>query len=224
VSNEELVPVFIPALVAILVNFEDQKGAPLTDAEVMRIRDEAAVIMAPLSVAASMVETRGYVDIDPENCWHDWQMARRNLGREPALDAGARIVLVNADDKAIKDSVLAARNSLARFRELISGFDKPWSPLVKMQLAEPGYSANMWLAVTQTTDAEFIAELFEIPRELQSFKIGDAFTVRDDDVLDWMINDAGTLHGGYSLRLHRERLPEAERGAFDHHIGVERYA
>lgn len=38
-DDEQLVPVFIPALGAILVMAEDQKGEPLTYDEVLTIRD-----------------------------------------------------------------------------------------------------------------------------------------------------------------------------------------
>ncbi|MFT3736646.1 MAG: DUF2314 domain-containing protein [Rhodocyclaceae bacterium] len=43
-TEEKLVPVFIPALVAILVNAEDKKGEPLSKEEVIAIRDDAAEI------------------------------------------------------------------------------------------------------------------------------------------------------------------------------------
>ena len=42
--------------------------------------------------------------------------------------------------------------------------------------------------------------------------------------LDWMVNDGGILHGGFSIRYQRSRLPESERSAYDAHIGVTEYA
>ena len=40
-SNEELVPLFIPALGTLLVSKEDMKGSPLDEDEVLAIRDGA---------------------------------------------------------------------------------------------------------------------------------------------------------------------------------------
>ncbi len=223
-TEEKLVPVFMPALVSLLVNMEDKKGSPLTLTEVLRLRDAAYVIMLPKSASEKMTESRGYQDIDPENAWYDWQMARRNMGREPELDAGARFAFMRSDDKAIDIAVCAARDSLARFRELIGTADTSAYPLVKVKLDQPGGRLFMWLMVTETFDAQFSAKLFEVPPGSTTFNIGDEFTVRDDDILDWMVNDDGTLYGGYSLRVQRQTMTDIEKRNFDKHVGVETYA
>ena len=80
-NNEELKPIPVPALVAVLINAEDKKGEPLTESEVIKIRDGAACIMMPLDVAATMEKSRGYADIDPENVWEQWQEFRVELDR-----------------------------------------------------------------------------------------------------------------------------------------------
>ena len=71
-SEDELVPVFIPNLGVLLLNLERQKGSPLTRDEVISIRDEAIVIMVRRSVAEHMADERGYDDLDPENCWEEF--------------------------------------------------------------------------------------------------------------------------------------------------------
>lgn len=69
----DLVPEFIPALIVVLTHAEQQKGAPLTEAEVLEIRDNATCMMSPRSMAQAMAEKRGYADLDPENVWAEWQ-------------------------------------------------------------------------------------------------------------------------------------------------------
>ena len=78
-TDEKLVPVPIPALVAVLLNLERQKGRPLTEAEVCEVRDKAACMMMPLSVRDRIAERRGYADIDPEHAWAEWQAIRPSL-------------------------------------------------------------------------------------------------------------------------------------------------
>jgi hypothetical protein len=53
-SDEPLIPVPVPALVALLLNLERKKGAPLTEAEVNDVRDKCACIMMPVSVVQKM--------------------------------------------------------------------------------------------------------------------------------------------------------------------------
>lgn len=82
-SEDELVPVFIPALVALLIRAEQLKGSPLTEAQVVAIRDNADCMMLPAATKADIEEERGYADIDPERCWEEWLLVRAET---PARD------------------------------------------------------------------------------------------------------------------------------------------
>jgi hypothetical protein len=79
--EEQLVPTPIPALVAILLNKEKEKGYPLTENEVLNIRDNAVCMMLPISAREKMEESRGYPDLNPEYVWEQWQQARIELNR-----------------------------------------------------------------------------------------------------------------------------------------------
>ena len=77
--DDPLVPVFIPALVSILLRAEREYGSPLSREQVLAIRDKCAVIMLPEKQAAMMAEQRGYDDIDPEQAWEQWQEVRQQF-------------------------------------------------------------------------------------------------------------------------------------------------
>jgi hypothetical protein len=77
--QEPLIPVFVPALAVLLFHSEKQQGAPLTHEQVLAIRDKGVCIMLRGSEAAAMAKARGYVDIDPEHVWEEWQIAREQL-------------------------------------------------------------------------------------------------------------------------------------------------
>ncbi|WP_337022482.1 MULTISPECIES: hypothetical protein [unclassified Pantoea] len=64
--------VFVPPLIALLLSKEKEKGTSLTEEEVLTIRDNATAIAVDNDVAASMAQSRGYRDINPENCWEAW--------------------------------------------------------------------------------------------------------------------------------------------------------
>ena len=85
-ADEPLVVVFVPALVAVLQHEETNKGEPLTEEEVMAIRDNAVCITVRHSQARAMESKRGYPDIDPDNVWEEWQAVRSELmpGHEQA--------------------------------------------------------------------------------------------------------------------------------------------
>jgi uncharacterized protein YegJ (DUF2314 family) len=63
-----------------------------------------------------------------------------------------------------------------------------------------------------------------LPGNFTQFSVGQKIRVQDADVMDWMILDQDTLHGGYSLRYSRAKLDEAGKARFDSHVGVRVYA
>ncbi len=64
--------VFIPALIVVLIDKEQDIGRELTRDEVESIRDGATAIRLPVEAAEDIIRERGYRDIDPENVWREW--------------------------------------------------------------------------------------------------------------------------------------------------------
>ncbi|MCB4794539.1 hypothetical protein LGR51_08485 [Pseudomonas sp. NP21570] len=78
-NDQDLCLVFIPALVTLLYKAEKDKGSPLTENEVIKIRDSATCMAVQFSAALEMEEKRGYPDIVAEEAWSEWQAARKEL-------------------------------------------------------------------------------------------------------------------------------------------------
>ncbi|WP_311969634.1 hypothetical protein [Pseudomonas baltica] len=78
-STDPLCLVFIPPLVCLLKAAEDRKGTPLSEVEVLEIRDHATATAVPFSAAFALEKERGYRDIVPEECWKEWQRIRSFL-------------------------------------------------------------------------------------------------------------------------------------------------
>lgn len=224
-ESQDLVPYFIPSLSAILVNAEDKKGSPLEYDEVIRIRDKSTCIMMDLADARKMDESRGYVDIDPENIWYAWQMLRREMGRKPDLGPGPSFAQINSSSDEYQKTIKEARNSLPDFRAMLPPDGSPrFEAMVKLRLSDGDNSAFMWLANTRLDGDGFVAEIFEVPKFLGNIEVGQAFNISVDELVDWMVNEGGILYGGFSLRLHRSTLSRNEQKAFDEHVGVSKYA
>jgi len=76
-ETDPMIPVYIPSLVSVLRSREKAKGSPLTEAEVLEVRDTAVCMRLRLTEAAKLAKSRGYDDLDPEECWEEWQRARK---------------------------------------------------------------------------------------------------------------------------------------------------
>ncbi len=86
--DDQLIPVPIPPLADLLAQAEKLKGSRLVESEVLRIRDKAICMMLRKKHAQQMAESRGYRDVNPENCWADWHRLRVRMtgqGYEPKI-------------------------------------------------------------------------------------------------------------------------------------------
>ena len=81
-SDSETKLCIIPSLVALLLAAERDKGRPLSEDEVLAIRDQSECIALDPDAHKAVVDERGYEDLDPERCWEQWQVARVELGCE----------------------------------------------------------------------------------------------------------------------------------------------
>lgn len=77
---EPTIPVFLNPLVMLLAARERQKGSPLTEVEVLEVRDGAACTQMPLSQAerfyAALDAQMPIPRLNPERVWDQWQAAR----------------------------------------------------------------------------------------------------------------------------------------------------
>lgn len=78
-ESDEVIIVHVPSLVATLLDAERRKGSPLTEAEVIDIRDNSPARAIRPEELQALVERRGYEDIDPEDCWAAWCAIRDTL-------------------------------------------------------------------------------------------------------------------------------------------------
>jgi hypothetical protein len=72
----ELRPVFIPALVALLLALEKKNGKPLTREQVQQATGRGACIMMEQADAQVLERSRGYADLEPELAWEQWSEFR----------------------------------------------------------------------------------------------------------------------------------------------------
>lgn len=81
INSEQLCIIFTPSLASILWNAKQSKGEPLSEEEVLQIRDKSITMTVSISIAQELAESRGYTDINPDNAWEEWQDLRQELDR-----------------------------------------------------------------------------------------------------------------------------------------------
>jgi uncharacterized protein YegJ (DUF2314 family) len=84
----------------------------------------------------------------------------------------------------------------------------------------------LWLSGVHYHAAErvFSGTFFEVPPAFQKWhQVGQRLAFQAEDIFDWMVLESGHLYGGFTLRVAREKLPEAERDSYDRYVGVSVY-
>lgn len=75
----ELEPVFMPAL-RVMLEAVEAKNGPLTQEQVLTLRDRSPCITMDRRDAQALERKRGYADLDPELAWEQWQALREARG------------------------------------------------------------------------------------------------------------------------------------------------
>lgn len=143
-------------------------------------------------------------------------------------------VRVHDQDEEMMHAHARASASLDQF---VTHLQRPGSHIcaAKLRLNDPASSerlgeqrfVNLWLAPIQQDSLRnvFRGQFFEVPKELaQWYRVGQVRQFTRDDIVDWFVNDAGLMHGAFTLRVVRERLAESKRAEFDRHTGVVQWA
>lgn len=92
---------------------------------------------------------------------------------------------------------------------------------IKVKIEDGDQVEHIWL---DDPDFDNDGNLFGIvgntPVNVNNVKLGQHIGIEKSLVSDWMIVEQGRLIGGYTIRAIRDRIPEAEKKAFDDSIGM----
>lgn len=133
----------------------------------------------------------------------------------PALTTGAA-------DLAWRDAVAGAQRSLPAFRgrlEKETGLDTVYG--VRVALKQGTGEGTEWLESVEFR-GDKVSGIVDGHATVPTVK-GPPWLVRtvpSGDIVDWLIVDDDGLHGGYTLRLERERLSPADQQLFDRDLGT----
>jgi uncharacterized protein YegJ (DUF2314 family) len=146
-------------------------------------------------------------------------------------------------DPEILEAVSEARQTIHQFLEAVSKMRfSPAVYLVKVPFIDRGETGEqalvrtaetaaehpgraifrLWLSVTSVFDDLIFCSVGEAPDALH-LKRNTSFVIASEFIEDWIINQGGTVFGGFSLRVIRSRLRNEEQLRFDVHTGIREF-
>ena len=134
-----------------------------------------------------------------------------------------QVMAIKKDDP---DFTQATKEALKRFDFFIDTHKEHSDNLgvyfaIKYGVAEKdGSRTFLWYTFDKLENGFLHAHHYNIPEDLKEY---EKIKIKPEDISDWMINDHGHLHGGWSVRLQRPKLPETEQEEFDEGAGIKNY-
>ena len=87
---------------------------------------------------------------------------------------------------------------------------------LKKKFKENGNVEHIWIGSVQIKgNRKYIGVIENLPDKIKSVKLGDTVEINRNEISDWMYIKNSVLHGGYTIRLLRDRMTEDERKEFD---------
>ena len=127
------------------------------------------------------------------------------------------IVSVPQDDVEMNVAIAKANASLDEFIKARESMGKDFHGLIKARFTEPGDNGaeHMWVEVSSVNRDNISGILLSSPDWLKNVKYGDNVTFPKSSVSDWVYVRDGIAHGGYTMRLLRDRMTPAEQAEYD---------
>ena len=126
---------------------------------------------------------------------------------------------VRDDDPEMASAIQEARATLPEFIEILkSPKSNQDSFLIKGRFQAGNNIEHIWVADISFDGKSFHGVVANEPETIPNLEFKQPITVARKNVSDWMYIQDGKLFGGYTTRLLRSRLTDAERKAQDQQV------
>lgn len=128
----------------------------------------------------------------------------------------ADVFEIDGADREMKAASAKAREELSAFDAALNSGDSRYSHFaLKQSFKMQGGREEVWISDITKKDGAYHGFLFNNPLHIKNIEKGDHVVVDKNAIADWMYVERDTLRGGYTKRLLRSRLNEADRVKFD---------
>ena len=132
------------------------------------------------------------------------------------------VVVYPPGDDSMPMAISDARESVSRFIErlpaLQSNADAYFS--VKAPIPTGGDTEHIWLNPVTYEAGSFVGRLANEPLSPE-LSYGQEYSLRAEDISDWMAVVDGVLYGGYTIYVARDQLSPGQREQFESEMGFE---
>ncbi|MGI8979728.1 MAG: YegJ family protein [Pirellulaceae bacterium] len=113
------------------------------------------------------------------------------------------------DEKEMDAAIARARSEVDSFiAEMTKGNGTDFA--VKAPIEDKGETEHFWLTDVVYRDGEFAGKIGNEPGSVGKVKLGQPWTIKKEQISDWLFMRDGKMHGNYTLRPLLKTMPENE--------------
>lgn len=119
------------------------------------------------------------------------------------------LVTAGYDEAEMEAAIARARKEVDQFIvELEKGTDTSYA--VKVPIEDKGKTEHFWLTDIVYRDGQFEGKIGNEPGIVSNVKLGQKWTVKKNEISDWMFMRKDKIHGNYTLRPLLKTMPKDE--------------
>ena len=116
------------------------------------------------------------------------------------------------DQKEMDEAIARARREVDTFIAILEKEDGE-NFGVKAPVTDKGQTEHFWLSDITYKDGKFDGLIGNDPGIVSNVKLGDKWSIKKEDISDWMYMRDGKIHGTYTMRPLMKTLPKEEADA-----------
>jgi uncharacterized protein YegJ (DUF2314 family) len=126
------------------------------------------------------------------------------------------IYSTSSEDEEMNEAIDSAKSTLQLFENAFRSkkYDES-SFVLKVRFDTPKGFEHIWVNNIEMEKNNYYGTINNIPESTTEVKEGEKITIDKTNITDWLYNDNGTLRGGYTIKVIRNRMTKEEREQFD---------
>ncbi len=127
--------------------------------------------------------------------------------------ASDTLVKSGYDEQEMDAAIARARSEVDSF---ISELSRPTGTnhAVKAPITDAGETEHFWLTDISFQNGEFKGTINNDPVIVSNVKMGQTWTIKRNEISDWMFMRDGKMHGNYTMRPLLKTMPEDEAAQY----------
>jgi uncharacterized protein YegJ (DUF2314 family) len=126
------------------------------------------------------------------------------------------IYSVTDNDTEMNEAIKTAKQTLDKFNSALMSSNPDFKYFaLKSHFKTTNGGEHIWVSNISLKDKKYYGVVDNLPESTTEVKIGDTIQIVNENISDWMYIENQKLFGGFTIRLLRKRMTEAERKKFD---------